>query len=126
MSEDIKLEAEENPLRPLADISPDTPMTPGIAVASMALTMALKYHDMQMIPDGATYQQYKLEGRNIRSIGLADVFETAIQIEAHLIMANDRIGKMITSALVVQITEDEAEQIISDGPGEVGAPETQT
>lgn len=111
---DISRDAEENLLRPLANVSPDTPMSPACAVASMALTMALKYHDMQMIPDGATYQQYKLEGRNMRNIGLTDVFETAVQIEAHLITANDRIGKMIANTIVVQITEDAAEQIIAD------------
>ena len=91
-------------LEPLKDV----PVAPSHAIASIALNMALKYHDMQMIPDGLTYQQYKMEGRNIREIGLTDVFETAIKMEAFLLGASDRIAKLVVDA-ISQIPDDPAE-----------------
>jgi hypothetical protein len=77
----------------------DTPIAPAHGIAAVALNMAMKYHDIQMIKDGALYQQYKLEGKNFQSLSLADVFETAIQIEAHLLGASDRIAKIVIDAI---------------------------
>lgn len=82
----------------------DAPIGPWVGVASIALNMAMKYHDISTIQDGALYQQYKLEGRNIRTIGLDDVFETAVRIEKHLIKSHKRIAV----ALLDQLTELDA------------------
>lgn len=81
------------------DAIKDTPIAPATGIAAIALNMAMKYHDMGMVKDGALYQQYKLEGRNITTIGLADVFETAIKIEQHLILGSDRIAKIVIDAI---------------------------
>lgn len=86
--------------------APDTQVAPAHGIAAIALSMALKYHGMMMIPDGLTYQQYKMEGRNIREIGLNDVLETAIKIELHLLASSDRIAKVVMDALVIE-TEDQ-------------------
>lgn len=76
---------------------------PMIGVATIALNMALKYHDINTVQDGTLYQQYKLEGRNMRNLHLDEVFHTAMQIEAHLIAANKRVAKM----MVLACLEDE-------------------
>lgn len=88
----------------------DTPIAPAHGIAAIALNMAMKYHDMNMIRDGALYQQYKLEGRNIGSLNLDVVFETAIRIEMHLLGASDRIAKIVVEALEFKIDEDDPEK----------------
>ena len=94
---DINKEAGDiaEPFRDIVEHAGSAPVAPAHGIAAIALSMAMKYHDMGMVKDGALYQQYKLEGRNITTIGLADVFETAIQIEAHLLGSSDRISKLI-------------------------------
>ncbi len=84
-----------NPLKELAKIAPETPISAPTGIAAIALQMAMQYHDMGMVKDGALYQQYKLEGRNVTTLTMADVFETAMQIEAHLIGAEDRIAQIL-------------------------------
>jgi len=84
-------------------------IAPGVAIGALALNMAMKYHDMSMVSDGTLYQQYKLEGRNMREIGLADVFDTAIQIEAHLLGSSERIASMVVEALVYDGGEETPE-----------------
>lgn len=91
----------------LADVAGDVPVGTAQGIAAIALSMAVKYHDMSMVKDGALYQQYKLEGRNITNIGLADVFDTAMQIERYLLAANDRIAEMLVEALSVEVIEDD-------------------
>ncbi len=93
----------------LAEAVPGAAVAVPQGVAAIALTMAMKYHDMSMIKDGQLYQQYKLEGRNIRNIELSDVFETAIQIERHLMAANERVSAWMLEALEVAITEADAD-----------------
>lgn len=94
----------------IEDIKPDTPfqgleamkdapIAAAHGIAAVALNMALKYHDIAMVKDGTLYQQYKLEGKNMREIHLDMVFETAIQIEVHLIGSSDRIAKLIIDAI---------------------------
>lgn len=83
---------------PLSSLKPhmgDSPVAPAHGIAAIALTMALKYHDINTVQDGALYQQYKLEGRNMRGLCLDMVFETAIRIEQHLLGSSERIAKMI-------------------------------
>src|SRR3990167_6629819 len=106
MSEQLTELADEKPFKELEAIS-DTPVAPAHGIAAIALHMAMKYHDMGMVKDGALYQQFKLEGRNIRSIGLDDVFETAFKIEMHLLGASDRIARVIVDALAIEVEDDE-------------------
>ncbi len=91
-------------------VAPDTKVAPAHGIAAIALSMAMKYHDMAIVHDGVLYQQYKMEGRNIREIGLNDVFETAIKIEEHLLASESRIAKIVVDALSVMVDEDEAEE----------------
>lgn len=96
-----------------ADIAkhiPDTPVAPAHGIAALALDMAIKYHDVSVVKDGALYQQYKLEGKNMRELNLDTVFETAIKMELHLLAASDRIAKVIVDALSVEVVDDPAEK----------------
>lgn len=92
----------------------DAPMSPAAAMASLALNFALKYHDINTVQDGALYQQYKLEGRNMRDLQLDMVFETAMRIEAHLLAAPNRLSEMIFEAVVDGVREG----IEGEGPAE--------
>lgn len=77
-----------------------TPVAPAVGIAAIALNMAIRYHDISTIKDGTLYQQYKLEGRNIETLHLDMVFETAIRMEAFLLGASDRIAKLIVDAVI--------------------------
>lgn len=77
----------------------NAPVAPAHGIAGLALSMAMKYHDINMVKDGQLYQQYKLEGRNMRELHLDVVFETAIRIEMHLLGASDRIAKLVVDAI---------------------------
>ncbi len=94
--------------KPFAELEPlkDAPVAPAHVVASIALNMAMIYHDIGMVKDGALYQQYKLEGKNMVPLHLDMVFETAIKIEAWLLGSSDRIAKLIIDAIEVKV-EDE-------------------
>jgi len=95
---------------PLAEVGhhlPDAPVAPAHGIAAMALSMAIKYHDMNMVHDGVLYQQYKMDGRNLKSLHLSDVFETAIAMEKHLIASEQRIAAIIVEALEVGIADSE-------------------
>jgi hypothetical protein len=92
----------------------DAPVSTTTGIAAIALNMALKYHDTTMIKDGAMYQQYKLEGRNIRGLNLDMVFETAIQIETHLLGASDRIAGLVVDALTAGVAGESDENPESD------------
>lgn len=85
----------------------DTPIAPAHGIAALALDMALKYHDINTIKDGVLYQQYKLEGRNMRDLHLDVVFETAIKMENYLLGASDRIAKVVVEALAFGIEDAE-------------------
>lgn len=108
-TEDAIDDATSNIAAPFKDVAPigNTPVAPAHGIAAIALSMALKYHDMGMIKDGALYQQYKLEGRNITNLHLSEVFETAIKMEAHLLGSSDRIAKMIIDAISVEVEDDQ-------------------
>jgi hypothetical protein len=93
----------------------NTPIAPAHGIAAIALDMAMKYHDMSIIKDGAMYQQYKLEGRNIRGINLDTVFETAIRIEAWLLGASERIAKIVVDAISTPV-DDEPSGQAGDAP----------
>ena len=98
-------EAEENEDKPFQELAPlgSAPVAPAHVIASIALQLALKYHDINMVHDGTLYQQYKLEGRNMETLHLEAVFETAIRMEAHLLGSNERIAKLVVDALELGI-----------------------
>ena len=92
----------DNTLNDIAGVAkhiPDAPIAPATGIATIALNMALRYHDINTVQDGALYQQYKLEGRNMGTLHLDHVFETAIRMEAHLLGASDRIAKIVIDAI---------------------------
>lgn len=78
-------------------------------IAAIALSLAMKYHDINTIHEGALYQQYKLEGRNLTELNIDVVFETAIKIEAHLLASSDRIGRLVVDALAQGLEEETRE-----------------
>lgn len=98
-------------LREVAEHLPDAPLPTAPAIAALALSLAVKYHDINTVQDGALYQQYKLEGRNMRELHLNDVFETAIKMEKHLLASSQRIADMVVEALEAGMVEE------SDGLG---------
>lgn len=104
---------EDNPLDALAPIG-DTKLATGPGVAAIALTLAMKYHDIGTVQDGTLYQQYKLEGKNMVPLHLDMVFETAIRIEAHLLASSDRIARFVVDAVVKAADEEEASGLATD------------
>jgi hypothetical protein len=103
-------DSTDNPrdiLKPLDESMPHAPIAPAHTIAGLALTLALKYHDIGTVQDGTLYQQYKLEGKNLQPLHLDHVFETAIRMEAHLIASEKRIAALIIDALEVMVEEDE-------------------
>ncbi len=89
-----------HPFKELAQTMGSTPVAPAHGIAAIALSMAMKYHDISTVKDGALYQQYKLEGKNLLPLHLDMVFETAIKIEEHLLGSSERIAKLIVDAIV--------------------------
>jgi len=86
----------------------DAPIGPFVGVASIALNLAMKYHDISTVQDGALYQQYKLEGRNMQALHIDIVFETAMQIEKHLLAANRRVVDALIATMVEVADEADA------------------
>ena len=112
--EDLVNEAKEAvPEKPFAGLEPikDAPLAPAHGIAAIALNMAMKYHDIQMVKEGALYQQYKLEGKNLRPLHLDEVFETATKIEMFLLGSSNRIAKMIVEALEFGAEEKREEEL---------------
>ncbi len=101
-------------LKALTEHAPDTKIAPAHGIAAVALSMALKYHDINTVQDGTLYQQYKLEGRNMRELNLDTVFETAIRIELHLLGASERIASIVVDALKEAVLEVDEEDIEAD------------
>jgi hypothetical protein len=94
----------------LKDIEPikDAPIAPAHGIAAVALTLALKYHDINTVQDGALYQQYKLEGKNMNPFHLDHVFETAERMELWLLASSERIAKVIVEAVDDASTDNDA------------------
>jgi hypothetical protein len=93
-----------------------TPVAPAHGIAAMALSFALRYHDINTVQDGALYQQYKLEGKNMTGLHLEMVFETAMQMERHILSAPNRLAELVMDAVIEAVdgqepdAEPEAEQ----------------
>lgn len=106
-SKDVNLaHAAADDLNELAKLMPNQPVAPAHGIAAIALSMALKYHDISIIKDGVLYQQYKLENRNIESIHLDHVLATAERLEVWLLGASDRIAKLIVDAVEFHVEND--------------------
>ena|SRR5215471_7401817 len=118
MADKLKLEAEAGeiaaPFKELSEHIGDTPVAPAHGVAAIALSMAMKYHDIAVIKDGAMYQQYKLEGRNMQTLHLDMVLETATKLEKWLLGASERIAKVIIDSVTIAVEEDEKKE--KEGP----------
>lgn len=78
----------------------DVRIAPAMGVAMIALNMALKYHDINTVQEGALYQQYRLEGKNMVGLHLDHVFETARHIERHLLTSSHEIAEMMVTGLL--------------------------
>ncbi len=102
---------EDEALIGATDLEPmkDAKIAPAHGIAALALNFALKYHDINTVQDGTLYQQYKLEGRNMRELHLDMVFETAIRIEAHLMGSSERIAKLVIDSIAVGIEDEETQ-----------------
>ncbi len=100
---DASMEDLKGALKPIGG----TQVAPAVGIAAIVLNMALKYHDIATIKDGTMYQQYKMEGRNLREIHVDHVFETAILMEGHLLGASDRIAQLIVDALEISVVDDQ-------------------
>jgi len=81
---------------------------PGIA--AMALHFSLKFHDINTIQDGALYQQYKLEGRNMCDLHLDMVLRTAAVLEKWMVTANERIGLAVLDDISRALDEERADR----------------
>jgi hypothetical protein len=86
-------------LKELATTIGDTPIAPAHGIAAIALSLAVKYHDIGTVQDGALYQQYKVEGRNLTPLHLDMVFETAMRMEVWLLASSERIAKVVVDAI---------------------------
>lgn len=93
-----------DPIKQLGSV----PVAPAHGIAALALTLALKYHDINTVQDGTLYQQYKLEGKNMSPLHLDMVFETAKRMELHVLQSTERITNLIQNALIA-IVEDETD-----------------
>lgn len=100
MTTELTADPELDPIK-------DVPISTAHGIAAVALHMALKYHDSTLVKDGALYQQYKLQGVNMRELDLNTVFETAIKIERHLLAGSERIASMVVDALEIAVEQDE-------------------
>ena len=111
----------ENPIELAKELGPagDARVGPHVGVATIALNMAMKYHDISTVQDGTLYQQYKLEGRNMAPLHLDMVFETAIHIERHLVKSNERIMLMLLDQLT-ELSPDDAEKDKPQQPADLG------
>lgn len=101
-SNTMELTSDAETTEVFTDLAPisSTPVAPAHGIAAMALSFALKFHGITTVTDGAMYQQFKLEGKNMTPLHLSDVFETAIQIERHLLAGSERVAAMVVDALV--------------------------
>lgn len=97
MSEDVSDVAK--PFQALAPHLGNTPLAPAHGIAAITLSMSMKYHDIATVQDGALYQQYKLEGKNMIPLHLDMVFADAERIEAWLMGASERIAKIVVDAI---------------------------
>ncbi len=105
MSEIPQVHEVHEELGELAKISGDTPVAPAHGIAAIALSIALKYADINTVQEGALYQQFKLEGKNMQPLHLDVVLDTATRIEAWLLGASERLAKLVIDAMTDAVEE---------------------
>lgn len=103
-------EPHNDGLEPVLEHAGDTRLSPAHGVAAIALSLAMKYHDISTIQDGTLYQQYKLEGKNMTPLHIDMVFDTAMKIEQHLMASSDRIANMLIEAITHDLDQEEQDQ----------------
>lgn len=91
---------------------PESTMPQAVGIGAIALGMALRYHDINTVQDGTLYQQYKLEGRNMRDLQLDMVFETATRIERHLVGTSHRLSEMVVNLVGEEIARTVGEETL--------------
>ena len=91
--------SDDNPMKDMEPVLNTALASPeGISIVS--LNFAIKWHDVAVIKDGAMYQAQKAEGKNIRAIGLEDVFETAALFERWLLAAPERLYSVLVEGKI--------------------------
>lgn len=105
--------SKDDALAGMSDEEKGAQLGPMMGVAAIALNMAMKYHDFATVQDGALYQQFKLEGRNMSTINLEEVLRTATIIEKHLIDANGRVAKLFVAAALTDEELVEGDESVS-------------
>lgn len=113
----------KNALDTVAKHLPDAPIPPMIGIGAVSLQMALQYHDINTVQDGALYQQYKLEGKNFRDLQLDMVFDTATRIERHLMGTSDRIAGLVAETLIMGVESEESVKKMIDAFMEEDVPQ---
>ena len=116
--ESMKFDTVKDGLAGLPEGIENEPVGPMVGIDTIALNMALKYHDITTVQDGTLYQQFKLEGKNMHGLHLDEVFHTAVQIEQHLIAANKRVAQMMVLACLHEETEDREGAVTADSENE--------
>ncbi len=99
MSEKTDKDNAAAPFQELAQHMGSMPVAPAHGIAAIALSLAMKYHDIGTVQDGTMYQQLKLEGKNLQPLTLDAVLETAAQMEAWLLASNERIAALVVDAI---------------------------
>ena len=113
-SDTIEMSGDEF-IKSVPEVLHDAPISPQLGLAAIALNFALKYCDINTVQDGVLYQQYKMEGRNMHSLHLAEVFDVAAQIEQHLLNTPSRLAGVVLDMVATDI-----EQAIDGAASEQG------
>jgi hypothetical protein len=95
----------DDPTEGLPEEVKDSKITTQMGVAAIALNIAMRYHDTNVVKDGALYQQYKLEGKNLQPLMLDHVLETAIKIEKHLLESHSRMALMLIESVAGDVMD---------------------
>lgn len=110
----------------LLDIDPikDAPLSPSVAISALAMNFALKYCDINTVQEGALYQQYKLEGRNMTGLCMDEVLHYARQFEAWLLSGENRHIELMKGEIVegfISTAMDVLGEVIEADDGTAGA-----
>ena len=70
---------------------------------------------MNTVQDGTLYQQYKLEGRNMQTLHLDHVFETAMKMEVYLLGASERIASIVIESVVDAVDDETSSPPLTEG-----------
>jgi len=119
--DDSGVELRGDPAEVMGWAPPGLPQDAAISVpmmvGSIALNMAMKYHGITTISDGALYQQLKLEGKNIQPLHLDLVLSTAERLEMHLMGTQQRLAGMVLDVLMMPADDEDKEaQAGGDAP----------